>query len=341
MTARAGTVSAVIPAHDARTFIAPAIDSVRAQTRPVDEIVVVDDRSSDGTADLIASRYGASVRLVCGSFGGAAAARNAGWRAARSEWIAFLDADDEWVPTKIEAALGALARHPQADWFFSDGAFEPEDGAPGLESWFKEHVDCPQEYFGRPLEALLQVNFIMTHTVVVRRALLESLGGFDEGLRQAEDLDLWIRLSRRSPAVALAEPLVRYRRRAGGLSSAARERLSGDEQVFARLVGDTTLAPALRRSAADRLSRVRFKLGFNALRDGDGAAARRHLAGAAQGPMPAWPVMWAWAASFLPGPVLRRARRWTAGKNALARPALRLKRATLRSEIGAASGGAR
>src|SRR5262249_10136906 len=148
---RTGTVSAVIPAHDARAFIATAIDSVHAQTHPVDEIVVVDDRSSDGTADLVATRYGPAVRLVRGSVGGAAAARNAGWRAARSEWIAFLDADDEWVPTKIEAALGALARHPQADWFFSDGAFEPEDGAAGFESWFKEYVDCPKEYVGRPL----------------------------------------------------------------------------------------------------------------------------------------------------------------------------------------------
>src|SRR5262249_57667626 len=111
----------------------------------------VDGGGGGDTADRMASRYGSQVRLVRGSFGGAAAARNAGWRAARSEWIAFLDADDDWAPGKIEAALGALARHPQADWFFSDGAFEPEDGAAGFESWFKEYVDCPKEYVGRPL----------------------------------------------------------------------------------------------------------------------------------------------------------------------------------------------
>jgi glycosyltransferase involved in cell wall biosynthesis len=333
-------VAVVIPAYQAREHIARALDSALAQTLAPSEVVLVDDESPDGTADFVERRYGARVRVIRARCGGAAAARNAGWRAARSAWVAFLDADDEWMPDKLERAFALLERFPAAGWFFSDGTFEPEDG-PCLESWFAQYVSCPPEYFGSPLAALIEVNFIMTHAVVVRRALLQELNGFDEGLSHAEDLDLWIRLARRAPAAALARPLVRYHRRGGGLSSAVEARLRGDVRVFERLAADADLAAPLRRRAAARARTVHFKLAFAALREGRGREARAHLASAWHVPERMWPVAWAWLASFAPAALRRQARRWEGGKRHLARPALDLRRPLLVSERppGAAGGG--
>lgn len=106
------TVSAVIPAHNAMPDVLEAVDSVLAQGLPVDEVVVVNDRSSDGTGEAVGARFGDRVRVLAGAYGSAAAARNAGWRAARGAWIAFLDADDLWTPDKNRVSLGLLAAAP-------------------------------------------------------------------------------------------------------------------------------------------------------------------------------------------------------------------------------------
>src|SRR5262249_4621066 len=98
-------VSVVIPTYERRRWVCRAVESVLAQTRPADEILVVDDGSSDGTADELARRFGARVRVLVQPNGGVAAARNAGVRAARHPLVAFLDSDDCWLPSKLERQL--------------------------------------------------------------------------------------------------------------------------------------------------------------------------------------------------------------------------------------------
>lgn len=93
------TVSVVIPAYNAGEYLGRAIDSVLAQTQPAAEIIVVDDGSADNTAD-VAQGYGERIRFIQQENAGASVARNTGIEAAASEWIAFLDADDEWLPQK-------------------------------------------------------------------------------------------------------------------------------------------------------------------------------------------------------------------------------------------------
>ena len=107
-------VSAVIPAHDAYPLVLDAVDSALAQTLPPAEVVVVDDGSRDRTAEALRERFGGrvDVRVVSGSFGSAAAARNAGWRAARGRWVAFLDADDVWFPEKLATAAATDSSSP-------------------------------------------------------------------------------------------------------------------------------------------------------------------------------------------------------------------------------------
>jgi glycosyltransferase involved in cell wall biosynthesis len=273
---------------------------------------VVDDSSRDGTGTAVEQRFGgdrrAPVRVLRGRFGGAAAARNAGWRATAAPWVALLDADDLWEPEKLARAAEALAAAPGAAWFFSDGSFRTLGGEVHP-SWLALYADLPEAYVGSPLAELFQVNFVLTSSVLARREALEATGGFDETLSHAEDLDLWIRLARRWPAAASPRALVSYQHREGGLSGQVERRLLGDVELFGRLAADPGLPGTLRRRARLRRARARFKLAVTALREGDATAARRQLRGAWFFPEQALPVAVAFGASLLPAAWLAGVRR--------------------------------
>ena len=304
-----GAVAAVIPARDGVPHVLDAVESVLDQTRRPAEVIVVDDSSRDGTAAAVEARFAgdrrAPVRVLRGLFGGAAAARNAGWRAAAAPWVAFLDADDVWTPDKLQRAAETLARAPGVLWFFSDGSYRSLDGELHP-SWFALYVDLPGEYVGSPLAELFEVNFVLTSAVLVRRDALEGAGGFDESLSHAEDLDLWIRLARRGLAAASPLSLVCYRHREGSLSRQRESRLLGDADLFRRLAVDADLPPGLRRAAARRRAMAHYKLAVAALRESDRVATRRHLREAWLFPERVLPVAAALAASLLPPAWLRR-----------------------------------
>jgi GT2 family glycosyltransferase len=219
------TVSVVIPAYNACQTLADALDSVAAQDFPALEAVVADDASSDGTADL--ARRWASAQRGCtiqvlqrGTNGGPAAARNCGIAAARGEWVAFLDADDVWLPWKLRSQLELVGQHPHAVAFCGGMELVRCDGA--------SRTRAVAEAAGKPvaapgsrlisLEVLSTYNPVVTSTVLVRKDALAAVGGFDEQFRGPEDYDLWLRLAARQPLVMINTPLVRYRTRADGLS---------------------------------------------------------------------------------------------------------------------------
>lgn len=284
-----------------------AVESVLAQDLPADEIVVVDDRSGDGSGDAVRARFGDRVRVLSGTFGSAAAARNAGWRAARGEWIAFLDADDLWTPDKLSASLALLGAAPHADWCFTDGTVLALDGREH-DSLLALWAEVEEPYCGSPVAQLIEVNFVLTSSVLARRSALEALGGFDESLSHAEDVDLWIRLSRRGLAAGTNRSLVRYRARESGLSAQARNRNIGAVTMFERMAADPTLDPALRQLVRRRVSRHHYRLAIAALREGDAGTARRHLLEAWLLPGFATPVLLGLATSFLPAPLVQRLR---------------------------------
>ena len=332
------------PARNGLPDVLDAVESALGQTLPPAEVVVVDDGSTDGTGDAVRGRFGSRVRVVAGRFGGAAAARNAAWRASTAPWVAFLDADDLWSPVKLETAAECLARRPEAAWFFSDGAFRSIDGE-WHDSWLALYADLPEPYVGQPVAELIEVNFILTSSVVVRREALESTGGFDESMSHAEDLDLWIRLARGWPAAASRRALVRYQHRAGGLTRQIEARLLGDVSLFHRLAADRSLPPRLRSRARARAALARYKLAYAALREGRTGDARVHLAGAWVFPDRAWAVAATWLASLLPPAWLARLRRdeWT--KRRLVAPTMRTRRVSLisgeRLDAGCPPGAAR
>jgi glycosyltransferase involved in cell wall biosynthesis len=296
---RSFDVTAVIPVRDGMPDLVEAVESALSQTLPVAEVVVVDDASSDGSGGEIERRYGGRVRVERGSWGSAAAARNAGLKTVRTEYVAFLDADDLWFPDKLEVARQRFEAAPAADWFFSDGAFRTLEGQLHA-SWFALYADLVEPWCASPLEQLFEVNFVLTSSVVARRSALEAVGGFDERLTHAEDLDLWIRLSRRGLATGTRRALVRYQHREGGLTRQTESRLKSGAMLFSWLAGDRALTPHLRRLARRRASLYHYKLGMAYLREGRRAAALREVQAAWLFPERAMPVVYAVGAALLP-----------------------------------------
>jgi glycosyltransferase involved in cell wall biosynthesis len=199
----AGTydVTAVIAVYNGADLIGRAIDSVLAQTRAVDELIVVDDGSTDRTQEIV-TRYGSRIRYIYQPNGGVAAARNNGVGSATSEWVAFLDHDDEWLPHKIDRQLLLLKANPAAEICYSAYWSHALDGTKRVEYLPKEKL-WPAARFRNP--------FPPSVAMVRREALLAS-GGFDERLKGAscEDWDLFARLLSANRAIETSEPLANY-----------------------------------------------------------------------------------------------------------------------------------
>lgn len=210
------SISVVIPAYNAEKTLARALDSVLAQTRPPDEIIVVDDASTDCTVGLAKSYEGQGVSLLrARERRGAAAARNMGLAGAKARWIAFLDADDEWLPSKLEKQATAILANPGVTFVFC-ASEEFSFNGQSLGDTFR---GGPVTTGSDAWKALLACNFVATPTVVARRALLVQLGGFDETLKVAEDQDMWIRLTLAGPPVYVPESLARVHIQPDSLSS--------------------------------------------------------------------------------------------------------------------------
>jgi glycosyltransferase involved in cell wall biosynthesis len=202
-------ISAVIPAYNAGKYIARSIDSVLNQTCPVDEIIVVDDGSTDNTADAV-KHYGEKIRYIYQDNAGASAARNAGIQAATGDWIAFLDGDDEWLPDKIQLQTDLLARNPDLVWvtsnFITCSCYEKRQAArinPDKTRKLLSSKDYVKNYFQGYLAGLGGHTDVMT----IRRDVLLEAGLFRPGQRKANDLDCWWRIAYRHPRMGyVSEP---------------------------------------------------------------------------------------------------------------------------------------
>lgn len=182
--------SIVIPAYNRVDQIGRAIASCLAQTDPDFEIVVVDDGSRDGTADAVEAMADPRIRCIRQANAGASAARNTGARAARGAWLAFLDSDDEFLPTKLERLGAAIRNGGEMDrtvWY-SPLFF---DRGPGNRMVKPARAIASDEPVGDYLFA--DDGLMQTSTLVIPRALFLQVG-FDTGLRCLEDLDLCLRL---------------------------------------------------------------------------------------------------------------------------------------------------
>lgn len=234
------TVSTIIPAYNAAPFIRETLDTVFAQTGVDNEVIVVDDQSTDDTWEILGS-YGDRIRRVQQANGGPAKARNHGARLATGDWLAFVDADDLWHPAKLQSQL-ALAG-PEVAFVYSDRENFGETAAVS-----QRQSDGVQLHSGKILEPLMmQGNFVTLSSVMIRRDLFERLGGFDESpeLIGVEDWDLWLRAAGEGEVRCCPEMLVRYRWHAGGLSRRLDAMHRGQQEVLRRA---SERLPATRRN---------------------------------------------------------------------------------------------
>lgn len=194
------SVSVVIPTYNLAALLPGAVESVRAQAWPGLEIIVVDDGSEDDTAGTLeALAGGGDLRWFRQENAGAAAARNRGIEEARGEWVAFLDADDFWLPGKLATQFDELAKNPSAAFSYTDVRLRYEGGE-------ERDLACGTE--GQPLlTQLLPGNLFGTPTVVVRRDCFREVGLFDAELRTGEDWDMWMRLAAHFEHVRVRRPL--------------------------------------------------------------------------------------------------------------------------------------
>jgi glycosyltransferase involved in cell wall biosynthesis len=265
-------VSVVVPTYQRRELVKRAVASVRAQTFRDFELIVVDDGSTDGTGDTVAS-LGGDIRYSWQENRGPASARNAAIHLARAPIVAFLDSDDRWLPHHLEVAVRALARHPEAvlactcPRFAIAGHEDPDearlfDALPGL------LIDT---FFGWP-----------SCTVALREKIV-AVGGFDERLEVAEDAELFLRLAALGPFSVIRHRTIVRQRTPGSLMDWARRH--GRFLAAIELIAESgaSIVEATSRHDRDELvARARGKLHYVAalrsLLHGDEAAARTSLA---------------------------------------------------------------
>ncbi len=211
------TISVVIPAYNAGGYLARAIDSVLAQSRPAEEIVVVDDGSSDNTAQ-VAQGYGEKIRFIRQENAGASVARNTGIEAATSEWIAFLDADDEWLGNHLLLHSQLLERNPQLAWttgnFYRcrcDRDHERHQDMNPQRLAGAERLLAGKEYFESYFAAHAAYAAGCTDTILVKRQALYDAGLFLVGLGRINDVDMWFRVAYNQRRIGfVAEPTAIY-----------------------------------------------------------------------------------------------------------------------------------
>lgn len=197
------TIAAIIPSYNSAAMLPEAIQSVRVQQWPNLEIIVVDDGSSDDTPDVLRRLSGNDLRVLRQENAGPAAARNTAIEASHADWIAFLDADDIWLPGKLEAQMDAAAANPDIGFCYADAVCRNKYGS----EWINT-VTRP----GRPLllELIWGPQFGMG-TVIVRRQCLDAVGRFDSELRTGEDWDMWLRLAARYMGCHLSKAVAVHR----------------------------------------------------------------------------------------------------------------------------------
>lgn len=257
--------SVVIAAYNVERYIAEAVESALGQTKPPLEVIVCDDGSTDDIEGALAP-FTRQIELIRKENGGEATAKNAAARAASGDFVVILDADDVYLPERLEA-LAELARaRPDLDVLTTDAVLEVDD-VPVRRSYTPElpfEVDDQRS-------AILRWNFVFGLAAVRRDRFFEA-GGFDESLRYATDWDLWARMILGGSRVgAVMEPLARYRLRAGSLSGSRPDLLAGRIRVLEKAAGHPSLSADEQRTVRDSIALERRRLAL--------AEARAALAG--------------------------------------------------------------
>jgi glycosyltransferase involved in cell wall biosynthesis len=238
------TFTVIIPAYNERELVTGAIRSVQRQSRSDWEAIVVDDGSTDGTADVVRpfTEEDERVRLVTKENGGLSAARNTAIAMSRAPLLSFLDSDDLWLPGYLDAMATALDADPEAAVAYTDAWALDTDSGRFRRATAMSSCQPPKVLPREPSEImmlLIRQNFIWVSTTI-RRSVMEELGGFNEDFRLVEDLELWSRVLKAGHRIVRAP---------GGVLGIKRER---EEQMSRQELGNLqTLKRLMAIIAAD------------------------------------------------------------------------------------------
>ncbi|HUU11831.1 MAG TPA: glycosyltransferase family A protein [Phycisphaerae bacterium] len=304
------TVSVVIPAYNVAATLARAVRSVTGQTSRPLEVFVVDDGSTDGTAD-VGRGFGPPVRYIRQDNGGAGAARNRGVTEARGEWVAFLDADDWWEPEHLARQFDVVRRHPELVWVagrcvnvWPGGAKTVGLPSEGCRKLLEDGCWCRDYY-----EAAAAGVQFPTIVMLIRRRVFDEVGLFDAQIRSGQDRDMWFRIADRFPAIGYVdEPIAVYdRTAAGSLTRSNRPRGADDWRLLTKHVPQRSQRPNGPETPRDRHFRSIIARSLrNAARFGDQQHLARVLAAYGDRLGTAQRVVWG-LVSHLPSGVVRLA----------------------------------
>lgn len=308
-------VSVVIPTYNHGAFVEEAVRSVLAQTYPAVEVLVLDDGSTDDTAQRL-EPYADRIRYFHHENRGRGATRNRGIELASHDWLAFIDADDLWLPDKLTKQMAAVAAHPEIDFIVTDA--DQFDGETIQEASFLAKMNLMHDFphredgslwiYTEPMFPLfVQENFVIQSSVLLHRRCFEREGLYDPELKRAQDRDMWMRMSRHFTFAVIREVLVRQRENSltdgPGTAAPIEYRL----KVFERcLLRDTEWERKYGQQLRWQMGRTHFVLAYFYLRNGDpSAAVREHLDAAVAHGFTSPSVPRCRRLSWLPGPVRR------------------------------------
>jgi len=268
-------VTVIIPAYNGAAFMKDALASVAQQTYQDFEVILVDDGSTDATYEIAseAARGWDKLWVIRSEHGGLARARNRALSEARGQWIALLDADDLWLPDKLEKSIAFLENHPNQPVVYHPMYLMRRDG----KSFRGRYVRCKS---GRVTDPLFYRHFIYDPSAVFHRSVVDAVGPFDQSLPLCVGLEFWLRVSTRFEIGFLAEPLARRRCHDDSLTIAGRT--CGGRvrcQVLERFYFGRGGREWIRnhRQALRHLANVRYRAGMLSLADGDYRTAREYL----------------------------------------------------------------
>jgi len=240
-------VSVITATYNMGKYLPETIDAILAQDYPALDLVVVDDGSTDDTPEVLARYAGDDrVTVITQENQGQTVAKNRGITAARGEIVGFCDADDVWLPGKLSRQVPCFAANDRIGVVYGNMIYVDGEGEPLPIAGLQGHS-------GRITEQLLIDNFVAFPTVMVRKSILEEMGGFDESLTMSIDYDLWLRISVKYHFLHLDEPLANYRIWEGQMSHKTGERLDNFFRLLDRFLAENPRAAspaAVRRGYA-------------------------------------------------------------------------------------------
>jgi len=209
------TVSVVIPTFNRADLILEALSSIQAQTRPVNEVIIIDDGSTDDTQRVVAGFTG-RVTYIRQTNAGQAAARNHGMSVAKSDYIAFLDSDDLWAHDRIERQFEALDQFPSLDLVFGrEAKFSSQKNFEECairDRLVLSRLESARCIVPEPFALLLRENFVPTSTALFRRSCLSAVGFMDPAAQPSEDYDFWLRFALKGYQFGFVDKILGHRR---------------------------------------------------------------------------------------------------------------------------------